>query len=160
MRRGRGQAVGTQRAAGSAHQTSPPAQYVETTGQKNLGAFLDRHLKGEEFETGLVDKLQQCSLEDLQKLAVEANLNPNLEKSALVKIIYRTHVVGSDGGSEGGTDVFSENDLLSGRDDKSEASYERTHDSDMGEDYSALSGNAGGQSKGAGTKVRLPSRVL
>jgi hypothetical protein len=76
---------------------------------------------------------------------------------ALVSIIYRTYVVGSDGESEGGNDFFSEKDLLSGRDDKSEASYERTHDSDVGEEYSALSANAGGQSKGAGTKVRLPS---
>ena len=155
--KGGGQAVGTQSAAGSAHQTSPAAQDVETTGQTNLGAFLDRNLKGEEFETGLVDALQQCSLEDLQKLAAEASLNPNLEKSALLNIIYRTYVVVSDGESEGGNDFFSENGLLSGRDNKSEGSYDRTHDSDVGGEYSALSANAGGQSKGAGTKVRLPS---
>ena len=154
-----GQAVGTQSAAGSAHETSPPAQHVETTGQRNLDAFLDRDLKGEEFETGLVDALQQCSLEDLQKLAAEANLNSNLEKGALVSII-RKYVVGSDGESGEGNDDFSENELLSGRDDKREASYERTHGSkrsDVGEEYSALAANPGGQSKGAGTKVRLPS---
>ena len=149
-----GQAVGTQSAAGSAHQTAPAAQHVETTGQTNLGAFLDRNLKGAEFERGLVHQLQQCSLEDLQKLAAESNLNPNLEKSALVSIIYRTYVVGSDGESEGGNDSFAKNDVLSGRE---EASYGRTLDSDVGEEYSALSANPGGQSKGAGTKVRLPS---
>ena len=40
---------------------------------------------------------------------------------------------------------------------REEASYGRTLDSDVGEEYSALSANPGGQSKGAGTKVRLPS---
>jgi len=158
--KGGGQAVGTQSAAGSAQQTSPPAQLVETTGQRNLGAFLDRKLKGEEFESGLLHNLEQCSLEDLQKLAAEANLNSNLEKGALVSIIYRKYVVGSDGESEEGNDDFSENKLLSGRDDKREASYERTHGSkrsDVGEEYSALAAIAGGQSKGACTKVRLPS---
>ena len=79
-------------------------------------------------------------------------MNPNLEKSALVSIIYR--IVGSDGESEGGNDSFAKNDVLSGRE---EASYGRTLDSDVGEEYSALSANPGGQSKGAGTKVRLPS---
>ena len=62
---GGGQAVGTQSAAGSEQQTSPPAQHVETTGQRNLDAFLDRNLKGEEFESGLLNNLQQCSLEIL-----------------------------------------------------------------------------------------------
>jgi len=158
--KGGGQAVGTQSAAGSAQQTSPPAQLVETTGQRNLGAFLDRKLNGEDFESGLLQNLEQCSLEDLQKLAAEANLNSNLEKGALVSIIYRKYFVGSDGESEEGNDDFLENELLSGRDDKSEASYARTHGSkrsDVGEEYSALAAIAGGQSKGAGTKVRLPS---
>jgi len=91
------QAVGTQRAAGSEQQTSPPVQQVETTGQRNLHDFLDRYLKGEEFERGLLEKLQQCALEDLQTLAVKANLNPNLEKSMLARSIHCTYCMGSEG---------------------------------------------------------------
>ena len=107
------QAVGTQRAAGSEQQTSPPAQQVETTGQRNLDAFLDRNLKGEEFQRGLLNKLQQCALEVLQKLAAEANLNPNLEKSALVRSIPRTYCMGSDGESGEANYVDPENLLRS-----------------------------------------------
>ena len=73
------------------------------------------------------------------------------------------NVVAQAVGTQSGNDDVSENELLSGRDDKSEASYERTHGSkrsDVGEEYSALSAIAGGQSKGAGTKVRLPSHML
>jgi hypothetical protein len=39
-----------QRAAGSEQETSPPAQQVETTGQRHQDAFLDRNWKGEEFQ--------------------------------------------------------------------------------------------------------------
>ena len=102
------QAVGTQRAAGSEQQTSPPAQQVETTGQGS---------------------------------------------------IHCTYCMGSEGESGQTNYVGPENELLYGRDDKGEASYGRTHDSrrsDLDDDYSALSANAGGQIKGAGTKVRLP----
>ena len=122
--------------------------------------FFYRYLKGEEFERGLLEKLQQCALEDLQTPAVEANLNPTLEKNALARSIYGTYCMGSDDESGQANYVGPENELLYGHDDKGEASYGRTHDSrrsDLDDDYSAQSANAGGQSKGAGTKVRLPS---
>ena len=77
------EAVGMQRAAGSEQETSPPAQQVETTGQRLQDAFLDSNWKGEEFQRGLLNKPQQWSLEHLQTLAAEAkrNLNPNLRKT-------------------------------------------------------------------------------
>ena len=155
------EAVGTQRAAGSEQETSPPAQQVETTGQRNLDAFLDRNWKGEEFQRGLLNKPQEWSLEDLETLAAEAkrNLNPNLRKTGLV-----LHCPSSDGESDGESAeanyVDPENELLYGRDEKGEASYGRTHDSrrsDLDDDYSALSASAGGQSKGVGPKVLFPS---
>ena len=111
-------------------------------------------------EDGKEGRPIQCALEDLQTLAAEAKLNPNLEKSALVRSIPRTYCMGSDGESGEANYVDPENELLYGRDEKGEASYGRTHDSrrsDLDDDYSALSANAGGQSKGAGPKVLLPS---
>lgn len=159
---GGGQAVGTQSAAGSEQQTSPPAQHVQRTGLQDLEDFVDLQLKGEEFASGLMVKLDQCTLVELQKLAADASLNPNREKSELARNIYAKYCTLADSDVEGeeGNDIFSENAHLDGRDYNSEASYKRTHDSGMsefGEDYSALPASAGRQSKGADTKVRLPS---
>ena len=156
-----GQAVGTPFAVGSEQQNSPSAQHVQTTDQI-LEAFLELKLKGKELETGLMEKLEQYSLVDLQKLAAVASVNPDLEKSELARNICVTYcmLVDSGGEDEEGSHVCSEIEPSDGRDDKREASYESTHGSkrsDVGEEYSALAAIAGGQSKGAGTKVRLPS---
>jgi len=163
LRANEGHGADTQKSAARARPTSSRGE--QDKGRTNLELFFDGNPTRQEFREGLLKKLEDVSMPELQRVARDSGLNPDLEKAALVQSIHRMyHCEESEDESEGHTE--STREFSAEGQDNGEDSSAKTHNSDgydsheEGKDSDDLPFNtkAGtkGQFEGARTKVRLP----
>ena len=162
LRASEGHGADTQKSAARVRLTSSCGE--QDKGRTNLELFLDGNLTRQEFREGLLKKLEDVSIPELQRVARDSGLNPDQEKAALVQSIHRMYQCEeSEDGSEGHAE--STREFSAEGQDNGEDSSAKTHNSILDSDEECkdfdeghLNAKAGtkGQLKGARTKVRLP----
>ena len=163
LRANEGHGAVTEESAARAQTTS--SRDVPDQGKINMDLFLASGPTAKEFKKGILPKLQDLSVAELHKIALDRGLNPNLEKAALAKsisiyLLKDQDMYSSEGDADANREFFAKGQDY-GEDSSAKAhnsdgnhSDEERDDSDEGP-FLTKSGTKG-QRQGAVSKVRLP----